>query len=83
MKKLIKKENYSGLKGELIKLTGRDIITAPTNKYNEIVDWGYQILINNKPSMLINKNIDLRKVKNMFSQEYYKQSSIRVWSKQR
>ena len=37
MRKLISKENYSGLKGELIKLTGRDIITAPTNKYNEIV----------------------------------------------
>ena len=44
MKKVVQTENYSGLKGELIKLTGKDIITKATNKFNEIIDWNLSLI---------------------------------------
>lgn len=83
MRKLIKTETYSGLKGELIKLTGKDIIIKPSMKYNETVEWGYQILINDKPNMLINKYTDLRKVKSIFAEEYRKESYSKIWRKEK
>ena len=54
MRKVVLTENYSSLKGELVKLTGKDIITKPTNKYNEIIDWHYEVLIDGKTICLLN-----------------------------
>lgn len=83
MKLLKKTETYSGLKGELIKLTGKDIITRPTFKHKEIGEYGYQILINDKLNMLLNKNTDLRKAKSIFDNEYFKESKSRIWRKEK
>ena len=77
MRKVVDTENYSGLKGELIKLTGKDIITKPTNKYNEIIDWNYQMLIDGKEECLMNGHLaDVRK---RFWKRYQEQSWTRVW----
>ncbi len=81
MRKLISKENYSGLNGELIKLTGKDIITKPTNKYNEIIDWNYEVLIDGKTECLLNGH--LTTVKKMFWKEYQQQSNRRIWKKEK
>lgn len=81
MRKLIQTENYSGLKGELIKLTGKDIITKPTNKFNEIIKWNYQMLIDGKVECLFNGHLtDVRK---RFWKRYQEQSHYRIWKKQK
>tara|TARA_R100000935_G_scaffold40385_1_gene61911 strand:+ start:588 stop:833 length:246 start_codon:yes stop_codon:yes gene_type:complete len=81
MKKVVQTENYSGLKGELIKLTGKDIITKATNKFNEIIDWNYQMLINGKVECLFNGH--LTSVKSKFQSIYQEQSHYRIWKKQK
>jgi len=81
MRKVVLTETYSGLKGELVKLTGKDIITKPTNKYNEIIDWNYEMLIDGKTECLLNGH--LTRVKKMFWNEYQEQSHIRVWKKEK
>ena len=81
MRKLIQTENYSGLKGELIKLTGKDIITKPTNKFNEIIKWNYQMLIDGKVECLFNGH--LTSVKKRFQNKYQEQSHYRIWKKQK
>ena len=86
MRKLIKTETYSGLKGELIKLTGKDIIIRPTIfsiKYKQIGIYGYQILINDKLNMLLNKNTNLRKAKSIFDNVYFKESKSKIWKKEK
>ena len=81
MKKVVQTENYSGLKGELIKLTGKDIITKETNKFKEIIDWNYQMLINGKVQCLFNGH--LTSVKKRFQNIYQEQSHYRIWKKEK
>ena len=81
MRKVVLTETYSGLKGDLVKLTGKDIVRKPTNKYNEIIDWNYEMLIDGKKQCLMNGN--LTRVKKMFWNKYQEQSHIRVWKKEK
>tara|TARA_B100000963_G_scaffold95429_1_gene82223 strand:+ start:367 stop:618 length:252 start_codon:yes stop_codon:yes gene_type:complete len=79
MRILITKETYSGLNGELYKLTGKDVIVAPHLKYpkegNQI--WNYEILIDGKRQYLTKGH--LTRVKKDFWKHYQKQSWTRVW----
>ena len=81
MRKVVLTENYSSLKGELVKLTGKDIITKPTNKYNEIIDWHYEVLIDGKTICLLIGH--LTRVKKLFWNKYQEQSHRRVWKKEK
>tara|TARA_R110002051_G_scaffold258770_1_gene318080 strand:+ start:169 stop:429 length:261 start_codon:yes stop_codon:yes gene_type:complete len=85
MKNLIDTQTYSGLKGELVKLTGKDIVTKPTNKYNYLITWGYQITISNQfgnQEHLMYLNGRLNEVKKRFWEVYREESHIRIWKKQ-
>ena len=85
MKNLIDTCTYSGLKGELFKLTGKDIVTKPTNKYGYLITWGYQITISDKfgnQEHLMYLNGRLNEVKMKFWEEYQNESHIRIWKKQ-
>ena len=79
MKKTIIKETYSGLKGELIKLTCKDIIEEPHSKFPEDgnIKWNYQMLINGKVQCLMNGH--LTDVKKRFQNRYSKESYLRIW----
>lgn len=79
MKNTIIKETYSGLKGELIKLTGKDIIEKPHLKFPEDgnIKWNYQILIDGKIQCLTYGH--LSSVKRKFHNIYSKESYSRIW----
>lgn len=81
MRKIIETETYSGLKGELIKLTNKDIIRKPTNKYNEVIDWHYEMLIDGETDCLFNGH--LTEVRKMFWERYREESHLRIWKKQK
>lgn len=79
MRKLIQKETYSGLNGELYKLTGKDVIVKPHLKYPEDGDqfWAYEILINGKREYLTKGH--LTRVRRDFQKFYREQSWTLIW----
>lgn len=79
MRKLIAAEDYSGLKGELYKLTGKDVIVKPHLKYPEDgdVNWTYEILIDGEREYLTFGH--LTRVRRSFQNFYQEQSWARVW----
>ena len=79
MKKTILNETYSGIRGELIKLTGKDIIEEPHSKFPEDgnIKWNYQMLIDGKKICLMNGH--LTNVKKRFHNKYLEESYQRVW----
>tara|TARA_R100001509_G_scaffold161899_2_gene132189 strand:- start:2532 stop:2858 length:327 start_codon:yes stop_codon:yes gene_type:complete len=79
MRKLITKETYSSLNGELYKLTGKDVIVKPHLKYPEDGDiiWNYEILIDGKREYLTRGH--LTRVRKDFWKYYREQSWLRVW----
>lgn len=79
MRKLINKETYSGLEGELYKLTGKDVVIEPHFRYPEDgdINWNYEILLNGKRNYLTKGH--LTRVKKDFFEFYKEQSWLRIW----
>jgi hypothetical protein len=79
MRKLIKKETYSGLEGELYKLTGKDVVIEPHFRYPEDgdINWNYEILINGESQYFTWGH--LSRVKKSFNEFYSKISWSKVW----